>query len=173
MRQYGQLLNNNIKSVNYNRENQRLDEFFFDTIDLSNKPDLGEVLKVVLTLGHGQADVERGFNVNKETLQHNQKENSLVARRLIKDHLRTNNIQPYTVDVTSELIRSVKAARQRYQLHLNEQEQQKTHTEHTREKNRLSSDIKDVTQKCVDMRTLAVVLDLKSVKLFRKAERKK
>ena len=45
-----------------------------------------KVLKLLL-LSHGQATVERGFSVNKEMIVENQQEQSLVARRVIKDHI--------------------------------------------------------------------------------------
>lgn len=46
-------------------------------------------MKVVLVLSHGQASVERGFSINKELIVENQKELSLVAQRLIVDHVRS------------------------------------------------------------------------------------
>ena len=49
---------------------------------------LWEHVKCLLVLSHGQAAVERGFSVNKETMQFNFKERSVVALRVINDHIR-------------------------------------------------------------------------------------
>ena len=44
-------------------------------------------MKLILSLSHGQDDVERGFSVNKQLVAENQKE-SLNAGRLFNDHLK-------------------------------------------------------------------------------------
>ena len=42
---------------------------------------------MALLLSHGQASVDRGFSVNNESVVENQQEESLIARRIIKDHI--------------------------------------------------------------------------------------
>ena len=42
----------------------------------------------VLVLQHGQASIERGFSVNKEAMEVNQLEESLVAQRIIHDAIK-------------------------------------------------------------------------------------
>ena len=61
----------------------RLDHYYFQICNLDNVPALKKVLKIVLTLSHGQAEVERGFSVNKEVTVENLLEENLVARRLL------------------------------------------------------------------------------------------
>lgn len=59
---------------------------------LGTKPSLSRVwnvVKILLVLSHGQASVERGFSINKELIVENQRERSLVAQRLIVDHVRS------------------------------------------------------------------------------------
>ncbi|KAL7388776.1 hypothetical protein ABVT39_020436 [Epinephelus coioides] len=78
------------------------------------------VVKMLLVLSHGQANVERGFSINKELIVENQKEASLVAQRLIIGHIRSvggvTNVQ-----LTKELLISVSGARQGYHSYLDEQ----------------------------------------------------
>ncbi|KAG0423629.1 hypothetical protein HPB47_000599, partial [Ixodes persulcatus] len=50
----------------------------------SNK-DLFAFVKLILSLSHGNASVERGFSINKDCLVENQKEQSLVAQRIVYD----------------------------------------------------------------------------------------
>jgi len=45
------------------------------------------VVAMALLLLHGQATVERSFSINKELFVDNQQAQSLVARRVIKDHI--------------------------------------------------------------------------------------
>lgn len=53
--------------------------------------DLIEFMKMIFILFHGQAPVERSFSVNKECLVTNLEEDSLVAQRLVFDHVKTIN----------------------------------------------------------------------------------
>ena len=43
---------------------------------------------MVLTLFHGQASVERGFNINKAVLQPNLMNKSLTSQKLVYDHMK-------------------------------------------------------------------------------------
>ena len=76
---------------------------------------LKSILKLVLVLSHGQASIERGFNVNKTILKVNMNEKFVVARKIIIDHMQKNNLDPTSITITKKLIVSVKAARQKYQ----------------------------------------------------------
>ena len=53
----------------------------------ANYPKVWSVCELALFLSHGQAAVERGFLVNKELVVENQSEQTLAARRIIKDHI--------------------------------------------------------------------------------------
>ena len=48
---------------------------------------LWKVCWIIFVLSHGQADVERGFNVNSKFLMENMKKISLVNQNIICDHL--------------------------------------------------------------------------------------
>ena len=50
------------------------------------------MLKTILILSHGQAGVESGFSLGKSSLQVNTKEESIVAKNIVRDHLLTNKI---------------------------------------------------------------------------------
>ena len=66
----------------------RLDTFLVEEIDSSYNEAMMKFLRIVFCLSHGQADVERGFSANKELLVENLNEESLIAQRLVKDHIR-------------------------------------------------------------------------------------
>ena len=79
--------------------------------------ELLELVKKLLTLSHGQAAVERGFSVNKEVEVENMKHQTVIAQRLICDHIRSvGGIQ--NVDLNKDLLLSIKGARQKYEAYL-------------------------------------------------------
>ena len=73
-----------------------LDDFYFKELKDEKYPEFCSVIKIVLTLSHGQADVERSFSLNNAVLQSNMKEDSVVSKCLMQDHLVSNNLKPYT-----------------------------------------------------------------------------
>jgi len=75
---------------------------------------LWDLTKKLLLLSHGQASVEHGFSINKEISVENMAEQTLIAQRVIKDHL--INVGGATkVLLSKELLASASSARQRYQ----------------------------------------------------------
>lgn len=63
-----------------------------------------------MVMFHWQAEIERGFKTNKDMLQDNMKEMTLVSRRRIKDHLVANQLYAYEVELTPELLQSVRSS---------------------------------------------------------------
>ena len=90
MQQFADFIDTAAKSEleNFSVENDRLDTFLQNSIAI-RYPKVWLVVEMALLLSHGQAtvDVERGFSINKELVVENQQEQSLVARRVIKDHI--------------------------------------------------------------------------------------
>ena len=65
----------------FNRNKERLDVFLHDVIGkVAEYRQMWKPIQFILTLFHGQADVERGFNVNKELLVKNMQEESLISQ---------------------------------------------------------------------------------------------
>ena len=86
-------------------------------------------LVLIMTLSHGQAEGERGFNNNSLVLKDNLKISSIVARRFIHSYMIKKEIQPYEMPITPRLMKSVSAACDRYCLHLQEQKKDKVQKE--------------------------------------------
>ena len=84
-------------------------------------PELAAIVKIILTLSHGQASVERGFNDNNIVLKDNHKSDSVVACRFIKNYLSEGGLKPHTVPINTQIIRSVKGAWRRYNEYLEEE----------------------------------------------------
>ena len=64
------------------------DKFYFHILtDLH--PELKKLIKLILTLSHGQTSIERGFSVIKFIDHVNMEESSFISRKLIIDHVET------------------------------------------------------------------------------------
>lgn len=74
-------------------------------------------MEKILILSHGQATVERGFSINKETIVENLKKRSVVARRLIIDAVRKAG-GPTKLPITKELLCYASNARKMYHAYL-------------------------------------------------------
>jgi hypothetical protein len=84
--------------------------------------ELWNVVQQLLLLSHGQATVERGFSINKETTVENLKKESLKARRLVIQAVREAG-DAQSVPITKELLSYASTARHKYQEYLDKQRQ--------------------------------------------------
>ena len=78
-------------------------EYLKDSIHYKS---FAHVLKIVLTLFHGQADVECGFSLNKQLAVENMSKASLTAQRFVKYHVLLNDYHPHDMPIAKEVIRS-------------------------------------------------------------------
>ena len=72
---------------------------------------------MILTLSHGQAALERSVSINKSIVEVNMTEESIVARKTIKDHMLSNDIQPDMIEIPNKMINFYRSARQKYEIH--------------------------------------------------------
>ena len=70
---------------------------------------LFKVFQFVCVLSHGQASIERGFNINKDILIENLSQESLIGQRIMYDHIKLHNFP-----ITMEMILSCKTVYQKY-----------------------------------------------------------
>ena len=68
------------------------------------------MVKLVLTLFHGQASVEREFSINNIVDNNNMKEHTIMAKKYIIDHMNSHELKPDTVEINKDLFKSVKIA---------------------------------------------------------------
>ena len=109
------------KFLSFDKSEQRLDEFLGNCV--GNAPSFSElcnVFKILLIFSHGQAHVERGFSVNKQLLVENLHPYSLVAQRIVNDHMVFHKSQHHEVDVNVKMFSHV---RQVCTCYLNDQRQ--------------------------------------------------
>ena len=72
----------------FSKAEGRLDRLYYLLLNGKEKfTKLWRIINVLLLLSHGQATVERGFSVNRDTTQTNISQKVLISKRIIKDHL--------------------------------------------------------------------------------------
>lgn len=100
----------------------RLDVFLHEKG--KNYPSAWAVMRELLLLSHGQATVERGFSYNKEMVVENQEGDSLIARRLVKDHI-TSAGGSKNVVITKQMLAYARSSYNRYNQHIEEEKDRK------------------------------------------------
>ena len=95
----------------------RLDTLLLEAVSGNGFDGLEKLLIKLLVLSHGQSQVERGFSVNKEIEVENMRQETLIAQRLICDHVRSvGGID--NIHLSNELLVSCKMAHSKYVAYL-------------------------------------------------------
>ena len=162
---------NRLKSFNH-KEN-RLDDLFFNYLGIQKYKNLSYVIKIILTLSHGQAAVEWGFSVNKSIIRVNMKEESIVAKKIIRDYMIANSLKPHTVEISNKLILSCSTARQKYRQHNNETKKQEEKKKKESEKQLLTNEIIAYQKESDRLKETCEGLDKDFVRLVKEGEKKK
>ena len=111
------LLDNDLKelrlgAIEFIQEDERLDDFYFKKVNAGKYTELSFVMiRFILTLCHGQASLERGFNLNNAVLKTVMSPNTIIAKCIIKDHMLSNNVASHTVFISLTMINSFRSAR--------------------------------------------------------------
>lgn len=128
-------------------EDERIDKLYHNFMSEKGEFErLWCVLKNILLLSHGQAQVERGFSVNKEISTTNISQKTLVARRIIKDHMISiGGIEHFVI--TKELIQSCKLSRQQYMKSLESEKSKSEEKVKSEKRKRIEENIKDLKEK--------------------------
>ena len=99
-----------------------LDFFYFHElgIETKNHEKFTFVLKVIFTLSHGQAAVERSFNLGKSSFRTNIAGESFIAKRTVRNHLQTSKVNLSLYKVPRKLVVSCSSAYGPYKASLEE-----------------------------------------------------
>ena len=95
----------------------RLDHFWVRVLEMQgfkNYENLFTFMKHVMILSHGNAAAERSFSVNKECIVENQKEESLIAQRVICDAVSSMNEPLVNFQINKTLIKEVRLSSSLY-----------------------------------------------------------
>ena len=148
------------------RGESRIDDFFFQDLKVYKKyPDMSTLLILILTLSHGQAEVERGFNNNNLVLKDNMSIDSIVARRFMKDYMIQKGLHPHEMPITPQLMKSVSSARTRYNVYLEEAKKEKAKSEIDAKKKEKITELQSVKENIQCLQDLIKEFDIKFVNL--------
>lgn len=157
-------------SHKFNKDEDRLDEFyhsyFQNNVTFSK---LWNVIKLVLLLSHGQATVERGFSINKAISTTNLSEHNLIARRIVKDHIKhTGGLDK--VVITKELLTSASAGRRRYNSYLEEERLKNERKQKSTKRKAVEEDVNNLRKKKKQLEERAAFLVSDADRQSEKAE---
>jgi hypothetical protein len=154
--------------ASFDKSRNRIDNLYHSF--LANSPqytNLWPIVKLILSLSHGQASVERGFSINKELVVENQKESSLIARRLVTDHIReVGGVRNVAINKT--MLQFAANARHRYRNCLEMAASKQRNEEQTKKRKQAEQDIDSLKAKkrCLekDIQALRKEADVSSEK---------
>lgn len=95
-------------------------------------PYLNKLIKAVLTLSHGNADVEWSLSINKQAIGANRTfltHESLNGIRQVKDAVTATDRKIHIMDFSKELISCTRKANDRYRQRLEEQKKTRSSEE--------------------------------------------
>ena len=84
---------------------------------------------LVLTLIHSQISVERQFSVNNQVLDNNMQMMSIMVQTQLINHMKVNQLTPHSIDISKDLLLSVKGPSTRYRIYLEEETKKKGDSE--------------------------------------------
>ena len=123
------------KFISFDKDKDRLDSFMSSLMQgNANYVNLWKVCRIIFVLSHGQADVERGFNINGEFLVENMKELSLISQRIVCDHFSANKSDLHNYQVDKKLLLSCKGDRMKYDSYLGNEKKNQVVTEKSRKR---------------------------------------
>ena len=116
-------------------------------------------LKVILTLSHGQAAVEKSFNRGKSSLQTNITEESIIAKKIVQNHLQANKVNLSSYKFPCKLAVSCNSAYGRYKLSLVEKTKEAEKTVEKERRELFQEELKCLIDKEKNLVTLCNSLD--------------
>ena len=122
---------------------------FFVTLLANNKDQdaLFEVTKLILTLSHGNAEVESGFSINADVLVTNMQEESVVAQRQVYDGIHASG-GLLNININASLMSYVRSSHSTYEDALKKKQQEQSEKEKRRvEKRKATEMIKELKAK--------------------------
>ena len=152
----------------FNIEKDRLDTFLAARVEKVST--LSNVMIFVLTMFRGQSNVDRGFNINDDIVVDNLEKASLIAERLIYDHMHAKEVATHDMVLTDKLRRSSLAFSSKRKQTLAENKKQKVLSEKEKTKERLTEEIGKVLQQVEAVKAMISKLDRKVAGCYDKAE---
>ena len=155
---------NKFKSFDW--KDKWLDDIYFYVLGIQKYKELAYIVKIILTLSHGRDALERCLNVNMST-------ESIVSKKIVRDHMISHSVKPHNFQISWQLIISCNAAYSKYKDSLIAAEKAKAKQEVRKEKSIAISEISNVSLKRNELLEVIKSLDEEFVATIREAEKDK
>lgn len=153
--------------------NNRLDTFYGKWLHRNkNYSALWKVMIFVFTLSHGQAQIERGFNINSDLLVENLSARSIVAQRLVYDHVIASSSSPHDLKIENDLRVSCMSAHSKYRKYRNEKKKDAELQDHDEKLEALLNNIETIKRQKMELCRTIVSLEKDANKCYDRAEEK-
>ena len=127
--------------------------------------------KIVFVLFHGQGFIERGFSINRDLINHNLLERTVVTRRIVCDSVASillgkgikDTKAVENLDITKDMLRYCRLARSRYRNFLDEQKALEKADILSRKKHELRDKIKEEQIKLSVRKILLISLQKQTI----------
>ena len=124
----------------------------------------------VFTLSHGQARIERGFNIYADLLVENLISPSIVAQRRVYEHLSVTKSSPHGFEIKYELHVSCLKASSKYKENLREIKNAEKSKNEEEKIHALLSNIKEIKCQKTDLQKTITQLEVDAIDSYKKAE---
>ena len=135
------------KFCSFNLVEDRLDHFLVLFVKKPEYKSLWYICKIIFVLSHGQSQVERGFNINKDALAINMERDSLKARRMVYDEMKSTQVKVPDFVIEPGLIQSCKSSHSRYITNLNSKRDEEATKVNSKKRKLLQDELLTVQQK--------------------------
>ena len=154
-------------------DSRRLDTFLGNYMqDHIQFAKLWDIFKMLLTILHGQASVERGYSVTKDRLIENLQEKNVVALRTVHDSISTLEDHFTKLPVTPAMERHVMSAIMRYGQYLDEQKKESLNEQQRKKRKGVQLSIREAERKKSKVDTSIDILGKEADDLAKSAEAK-
>ena len=135
--------------LNFDIANDRPDRFFGKFLDSLDKyKNLWKVMQIVFVVPDGQAQIERGFSINKEMVIENLEAESLRSQRLVYDSIKaTPKKEIHEIEIRNKMLLSWKSASSRYKVALEENRKAKNDSENDRKRQMITEEVENVKRR--------------------------
>ena len=99
--------------------------------------------------------------------------NTIIAKRIIKDHLLSNDLAPHIVMVSPAIIKSFRLARQKYHIHPEEEKKNKVESEMEMRVRLITDDIDKIKLQQKDLSKAITMMETESNECMELVEKKK
>ena len=95
---------------------------------------------------------------------------TIISKRLIKDHILTNGLQPHTIEIIKPLVKAYKSAYAAYKTQLQEEKKKVVLTERDKQAEHVNSDIDKIKSQINQMTKAVEMMEREFVDCVKMAE---